>query len=334
MRRLLFIVVVLSFVLALSAATATSAQRAWTITDLGFGDGSTAVAINKRGQIVGYRSVYYPGGEGRTVSVLWQDGVTTDVMGLPSVPVDINDRGEVVGTFRYAEFGEAHGFLWRNGVVAEIGDPAFGLGLFGGLAGINGRGQVVGHTESLPGRPGFQAFLWQDGRFTYLGDLGGGYSIAEAINDRGDVVGRSATAQNEMHSFLWRDGVMTDIGGAVRAVDINDHGQVVGDGYSAAGNLHAFLWNRGAVVDLSPTAIWSLAGAVNQRGQVAGTIGYASDQHAAVWQDGTMTDLGTLPRPGYSTSFSSASDINDRGQVVGWSDTAAGYRHAVLFSRK
>jgi probable HAF family extracellular repeat protein len=67
----------------------------------------------------------------------------------------------------------------------------------------------------------------------------------------------------------------------------------------------------------------SAAYAINERGQVVGS----SDGTAALWQDGAVVDLGTLP--GYLWSYGSA--INDRGQVVGWSGAAESPDHAVLW---
>jgi probable HAF family extracellular repeat protein len=45
-----------------------------------------------------------------------------------------------------------------------------------------------------------------------LGTLGGSYAIAFAINERGDIVGESETASGAVHVFVWRDGVMIDLG--------------------------------------------------------------------------------------------------------------------------
>lgn len=45
-----------------------------------------------------------------------------------------------------------------------------------------------------------------------LGTLGGTYSFAAAVNDRGQVVGISETASSERHAFFWEEGVMTDLG--------------------------------------------------------------------------------------------------------------------------
>ena len=46
-----------------------------------------------------------------------------------------------------------------------------------------------------------------------LGTLGGSFGIAEGINDSGEVVGW-ATNENDQASlaFLWKDGVMTNLG--------------------------------------------------------------------------------------------------------------------------
>jgi probable HAF family extracellular repeat protein len=49
-------------------------------------------------------------------------------------------------------------------------------------------------------------------------------------------------------------------------------------------------------------------------------------QHAFLWRDGSMTDLGTL-----GGSDSSGRGINNSGQVVGWANTAAGATRAFLW---
>ena len=55
-------------------------------------------------------------------------------------------------------------------------------------------------------------FVWQDGKMTDLGTLGGRSSRPRAINERGQVVGESVTASGETHPFLWQNGKMTDLG--------------------------------------------------------------------------------------------------------------------------
>src|SRR2546428_9681692 len=69
---------------------------------------------------------------------------------------------------------------------------------------------------------------------TDLGTMGGVSSSANAINNRGQVLGTiTLTPDNTTwHAFLWQDGGMTDLGTLggrqVSAVALNDVGQIVG----------------------------------------------------------------------------------------------------------
>ena len=63
----------------------------------------------------------------------------------------------------------------------------------------------------------------------------GAPAIPDLLNDAGQVVGISISADDRIDAFLWRDGVMTKLpipaDGGGRASDINEAGQVVGGHY-------------------------------------------------------------------------------------------------------
>ena len=69
---------------------------------------------------------------------------------------------------------------------------------------------------------------------------------------------------------------------------------------------------------------------INELGQVIGWSQTLSwETHAFLWENGIVTDLGTLP----GAFESSALGINNRGQIVGRSLDEESNPHAILWTR-
>lgn len=142
------------------------------------------------------------------------------------------------------------------------------LGTFGGPSSsvnccehqITARGVVVGSADTSAANPNpgcfngplggtdcnvNQAFQWRDGTLTDLGALPGGYnSYAQAINERGKVVGSAENGVTdpvlgiaEFEAVLWQHGQITNLGtlggNESLAFDINDRGRIVGTAANA-----------------------------------------------------------------------------------------------------
>src|SRR5262245_56210333 len=91
---------------------------------------------------------------------------------------------------------------------------------------------------------------------------------------------------------------------------------------------HARAELRGLGALSANGAASSYVHAINSQGQVVGysdlygSDGYLTGQHAFLWRNGVMPDLGVLG--GVASGFSEALAINDNGDVVGCSDIYGG----------
>jgi len=248
---------------------------------------------------------------------------TCDEPALYVVPQGINAAGDIVGYGAHWEENEGvtHAFLCENkrGVSIDLGN----LGQEDTRAyAINASGQVVGSSTTATGER--HAFVWDKGVMTDLGKLkGDDGSVANAINDAGQIVGESSGFNPESpppsRAFLWKKGVMVDLGTLpgrtwASASGINGRGQVVGtSGIISANariNARGFLWQNGRMTPLPKLGgPESYANGINAAGEIVGAAETARGEwHAVLWRAGTLTDLG----PGRATA------INNSGIVVGF----------------
>ena len=289
-------------------------------TDLGVlpgGASSAAFWINSKGLIAGNSEngemdPLIPGLP-EVRAVLWKQGEITDLGtlgGNESFAEAVNDRGQVTGLalnaipdpfsfyyvflYGFSNGTQTRGFLWDNGVMQDLGTLG-GPDTFPNL--VNQRGQVAGfsYTNSTPdpntGLPTFHPFLWEKGKgMTDLGSFGGAATASvNGLNERGEVVGGTdLPGDTQAHPFLWDGEKLIDLIAPPFG----------GDGYGEAS--------------------W-----INEAGEVVGLAGLpvpCADsghqiQHAFLWKNGEMMDLGTVA----GSPNSQGSFINSKTQIVGLS---------------
>ena len=242
----------------------------------------------------------------------------------------VNNRGQVVGVSSTRD-GSSHAFLWQDGKMRDLGTlPGSRTG--SRAAAINDRGQIAG-TSWGTNRWTTHAVLWENGTVHDLGTLGGKWSYATAINNRGQVVGVSATNDGEWHGFLWQNGRMRDIDD-FRPSATNDRGQVVGlgrlPGHSAWRTWRAMLWENGTLRDLGPRGRFGQASGINERGRIVGTVNARDCARLTTWTrprpSVTISALLRSPCAGGNHDVESQAAINERGQIA-----ATGKGHAYLW---
>ncbi|HKQ48719.1 MAG TPA: hypothetical protein VJZ71_11675 [Phycisphaerae bacterium] len=220
---------------------------------------------------------------------------------------------------------------------ARVGAAAYeylvtDLGVTGGPQGaayaINSTGAVVGFTTTASADCHAVYF---DGALIDLGTLGiDDQSMAFSINDAEQVAAQSyRLGELQSHAMLWQGGTATNLGHFAPR-DINGAGLIVGHLTTFLNDLwvdHACKWQAGILTDLGTLGGRnSRAFAVDTSGRAVGQSYLMDDQtvRACLWLNGIPHDLGALD----GAANSSATDINDSGRIVGWSDTASGAPHA------
>jgi probable HAF family extracellular repeat protein len=308
-----------------------NALAGWTFTDLnamGGLEGSYALGINNNGDIVGQAS--FAGATSATAAI-WSNGVVSNLGtlgGNTSSASDINDYGVVVGKSYTVANNLLQAFKWdsSNGMQALPTLSENGSG----AAAINNAGQIVGSANNDLDQ--LRPVLWDSTGIHVQSALSG---VALGINKSGQIVGMTRNAGAD-HAMLWSNGEGQDLGtfggsGGSTAKAINDNGQVsILTRFGT--NTYNAIWSNGVLQDWLPDLGSGSAdvSGMNNAGQLVGSMGMGgSSLHAILWQDGAIIDLNSLVE-GTGWTLLCATDINDKGQIVGYGTNGSGYSAFLL----
>jgi len=189
-----------------------------------------------------------------------------------------------------------------------------------------GASAVSSDGTAIGGQCGNQAVVWLNGAFIPLGQ-----GFLSDVNRNGQATG---VGSDQSHAVRWTFSTLpvtvTDLGslggGYAYATGINDAGEITGWSGNSDGWSHAFLWSprKAAMSDLGIGAVTSGGYDPNAAGDVVGDLWPNLVQHAALFSNGKVVDLGVLP--GYASAIATA--INNNGQVVGATNSSSSQQRA------
>jgi probable HAF family extracellular repeat protein len=200
-----------------------------TFTTLPNGSGSSWARINNLGQIVGSN---YATGDG----LLYSGGKVTTLPLLTAAA--INDAGQIAGT-GFTTTGGQHAVLYKGGQITDLGTLG---SQYSSPNAINASGQVVGYTYTPGANSPTHAFLYSNGKMIDLaGGNSYAFGVNDAGQVVGQSNGHAFLFSNgkltDLNSLIPANSSWT----LWSANAINNKGQIVGYGTNPSGARHAFL---------------------------------------------------------------------------------------------
>ncbi|MGA7854144.1 MAG: hypothetical protein WCA15_12530 [Candidatus Acidiferrales bacterium] len=239
-----------------------------------------------------------------------------NLSGTASSGNTINNIGWAMGSADQSGNTTEHAAVWIYGL-------RFDLGTLGGANSDvqwpikNDHGLVAGWAETAESNPQGEAwsctafnptgtptghdcvgFSWQWGVMSPLPTLGGPNGFAAGANNLGQIVGWAENASHDTSCVLPQYFQFEPVVYGPAVGQIEQLPNYPGDPDGAATAIN----DRGQVVGISGTC------------DVA--VGAFTATHALLWQNGAVTDLGSLGGKGWNTPMA----INRRGDIVGFSD--------------
>jgi probable HAF family extracellular repeat protein len=229
-----------------------------------------AFGINNSGVVAGSSSIAGSTTKSPLIDVVeWpaNSATPTDLGGVAGLPVNIafaiNNGGDAVG-YGFNPVDDTS--TTKINVDDQNGSIVLGLPY---PVITTGEGSEFFSGEAL-------LYSAKSNKIIGLGDLGGGFSMAEAINDSGDVVGMSLDSSGDYHAFLYNGTAMVDLNSLlpagsgwdlINADGINSAGDIVGYG-DDDGLLEGFV--------LTPNGTISGTGGNGGNGNSGGSGGSSS----------------------------------------------------------
>lgn len=296
------------------------------------------VAVNAKNQIAVRYHLTYDDAEARSgrYPAIWHPDGTFEE--LPNTRFwagsveAIDDDGVVYGSQELPgatpDDWELTAVRWRDGQIERIGPAVYPSSAHD----VNAHGVVLGSAGPSTARVGWTLL---DGEVTYLPVTEGVTSHStRQLNDRGDVIG-GIRWPGGTGGAVWYGGTTLRYVADVGLGDINEAGTAVGTRHRTRpdGRTEPVVVDRHRAT-LLPTGddLGGRATAINELGVVTGfewADQDARDERPVVWVRGVRVPLAAPA--GWDVLYGQATDVDERGRVLGWWVTSDHQTRAVVW---